>query len=59
MCGEVINGDLHTLALLKFAQSGDQQLKVKGPRMIEVVVVARRQGLLFRRQILSKHNMQK
>lgn len=47
VCREVINGDLHTLALLQLPHGGDQQLEVKRPGMVEVVVVARRQSLLF------------
>lgn len=47
VCSEVINGDLHTLALLQLPQGGDQQLEVKRPGMVKVVVVARRQSLLF------------
>lgn len=47
VCSEVINGDLHTLPLLQLPQGGDQQLEVKRPGMVKVVVVARRQSLLF------------
>lgn len=47
VCREVINGDLHTLALLQLPHGGDQQLEVKRPGMVKVVVVARRQSLLF------------
>lgn len=47
MAGEVVNRDLDTLALLEFAQGGDQQLEVKGARMVKVVVVAGGQTLLL------------
>lgn len=47
VCSEVINGDLHTLALLQLPHGGDQQLEVKRPGMVKVVVIARRQSLLF------------
>lgn len=52
MRGEVVHRDLHTLALLQLSQCGDQQLKVKSTRMIEVVVVTRCQGLLLSREHL-------
>lgn len=44
---EVINGDLHALALLQLPHGGDQQLEVERPGMVKVVVVARRQSLLL------------
>lgn len=45
--GEVVNGDLDTLALLEFPQGGDQQLEVKGSGMVKVVVVAGGQTLFL------------
>ena len=50
---EVVHRDLHAPALLQFPEGGLQQLEVKRPRVVEVVVVARRQGLFLRRQNLE------
>lgn len=47
VCGEIIHRDLHTLALLQLPQGVDQQLEVKCPGMIKVVVVAGCQSLLL------------
>lgn len=48
VCGEIVHGDLHALALLQLPQGGDQQLEVERPGVIEVVVVAGCQCLLLR-----------
>lgn len=45
---EVVHGDLHTLALLQFAQRVRQQVKVEGVRVVEVVVVTGGPSLLLR-----------
>lgn len=38
--GEVVDGDLHTLALLQLLQGGDDEVKVKGIRVVKVEVIA-------------------
>ena len=52
MGGEVVHRDLDALALLEFPQSGHQQLKVKGPRVVKVIVITGSQRLLRWRQNL-------
>lgn len=52
MSCEVIHRDFHTLALFEFAHSVCQQIKVKGIRVVKVVVVTSSQCLLFRGQDL-------
>lgn len=52
MSCEIIHRDFHALALFEFAQSMRQQIKVKGIRVVEVIVVAGGQGLLVFRQDL-------
>lgn len=47
MSCEVIHRDFHTLALFEFAQGVCQQIKVKGVRVVKVVVITGSQGLLF------------
>lgn len=38
--GEVINGDLHALALLQLLQGGDDEVKVEGIGVVKVEVIA-------------------
>lgn len=54
MRGEVIHWDLHTLALLEFAKSVNQQAEIKGVWMVKVVIVISSQQLLFGRQNLEE-----
>ncbi len=47
MSCEVIHRDFHALALFELAQGVCQQIKVKGVRVVEVIVVTGSQSLLF------------
>lgn len=40
MGGKVVDGDLHALALLQLLQGGDDEVKVKGIRVVKVEVIA-------------------
>lgn len=59
MSCKVIHRDFHALALLEFAQGVCQQIKVKGIRVVKVIVVTGSQSLLVWGQdlrIATKHN---
>lgn len=47
MSCKIIYGDFHTLALFEFTQDACQQIKVKGIRVVKVIVVTGSQSLLF------------
>lgn len=57
MSCKVIHRDFHALALFEFAQGVGQQIKVESIRVIEVVVVAGSQSLLFWGQDLRNATM--
>lgn len=51
--GEVVDGDLHALALLQLLQGGDDEVEVEGIGVVEVEIVAGRLLLLLLRQYLA------
>lgn len=51
--GEVVDGDLHALALLQLLQGGDDEVEVEGIGVVEVEIVAGRLLLLLLGQYLS------
>lgn len=52
MSCKVIHRNFHTLPLFEFAQGVRQQIKVKGIRVVEVIVITGSQSLLVLRQDL-------
>lgn len=51
---EVVNRHFDALPFLQLAQDADEQLEVEGVRMVEVVLVPRRQLLLLFVQHLQR-----
>lgn len=55
MSCKVIHGNLHTLSLLELSHGVCQQIKVKGIRVVKVIVITGSQFLLFWGQNLRKN----
>lgn len=53
---KVIHRDFHALALFEFANGVRQQVKVKGIRVVKIVIIAGSQSLLLRGQDLRTNN---
>ena len=57
---EVVNGDFDAFSFLQFSEDGDQQLKVEGVRVVEVILVLGCKFLLFFIQnLIHKHKMKR